>query len=57
MDIALITVGQMYRYYLRQVLVGDGRRPARKALKKRSRTPECRPAEPCRSRCRCAHSG
>jgi conjugative relaxase-like TrwC/TraI family protein len=34
MDIALITAGQMYRYYLRQVLVGDGRRPARKALKK-----------------------
>jgi TrwC relaxase len=34
MDIALITAGQMYRYFLRQVLVGDGRRPARKALKK-----------------------
>lgn len=28
MDIALITTGQMYRYYLRQVVVGDGRRPA-----------------------------
>lgn len=33
MDIALITAGQMYRYYLRQVLVGDSRRPARKPLK------------------------
>ncbi|MFD7409485.1 MobF family relaxase [Streptomyces sp. NPDC059866] len=34
MDIALITAGQMYRYFLRQVLVGDGRRPACKPLKK-----------------------
>ncbi|MCX4799889.1 relaxase domain-containing protein [Streptomyces sp. NBC_01242] len=34
MDIALITAGQMYRYYLRQVLVGDGRRPARKPLRR-----------------------
>ncbi|MFJ9588745.1 hypothetical protein [Streptomyces acidicola] len=34
MDIALITRGQMHRYYLRQVLVGDGRRPGRKPLKK-----------------------
>ncbi|MGW3653539.1 MobF family relaxase [Streptomyces sp. NPDC000878] len=34
MDIALITAGQMYRYYLRQVLVGDGRRPGRKPLRK-----------------------
>ncbi|MFI6730229.1 relaxase domain-containing protein [Streptomyces atratus] len=34
MDIALITAGQMYRYYMRQVLVGDGRRPARKPLKR-----------------------
>lgn len=33
MDIALITAGQMYRYYLRQVLVGDGRRPSRKSLR------------------------
>ncbi|MEU1670384.1 MobF family relaxase, partial [Streptomyces sparsogenes] len=32
MDIALITAGQMYRYYLRQVVVGDGRRPARTPL-------------------------
>ncbi|WP_158795097.1 MobF family relaxase [Streptomyces sp. NRRL S-337] len=32
MDIAKITAGQMYRYYLRQVVVGDGRRPARKPL-------------------------
>ncbi|WP_432197091.1 MobF family relaxase [Streptomyces sp. bgisy027] len=34
MDIALITAGQMYRYFLRQVLIGDGRRPARQPLKK-----------------------
>ncbi|MFJ9472522.1 MobF family relaxase [Streptomyces caniferus] len=34
MDIALITRGQMYRYYLRQVVVGDGRRPPRKPLRK-----------------------
>ncbi|MFJ9634864.1 MobF family relaxase [Streptomyces sp. NPDC101175] len=34
MDIAPITAGQMYRYYLRQVLVGDGRRPGRKSLRK-----------------------
>ncbi|MER7178869.1 MobF family relaxase [Streptomyces hyaluromycini] len=34
MDIALITAGQMYRYYLRQVVVGDGRRPARTPLAK-----------------------
>ncbi|MEV5049341.1 MobF family relaxase [Streptomyces griseoincarnatus] len=33
MDIALITAGQMYRYFLRQVLVGDGRRPGRTPLK------------------------
>ncbi|MFI1622385.1 MobF family relaxase [Streptomyces lydicus] len=33
MDIALITRGQMYRYYLHQVVVGDGRRPARKPLR------------------------
>ncbi|MFC9623922.1 hypothetical protein ACFTXM_29350 [Streptomyces sp. NPDC056930] len=33
MDIALITAGQMCRYYLRQV-VGDGRRPARTPLVK-----------------------
>lgn len=33
MDVALITAGQMYRYYLRQVLVGDGRRPVRKPLR------------------------
>jgi conjugative relaxase-like TrwC/TraI family protein len=30
--IALITAGQMYSYYLRQVVVGDGRRPARTPL-------------------------
>lgn len=34
MDIARITAGQMYRYYLRQVVVGDGRRPPRTPLKK-----------------------
>ncbi|MFD5898667.1 MobF family relaxase [Streptomyces sp. NPDC060366] len=33
MDIAIIRAGQMYRYYLRQVLVGDGRRPARTPLR------------------------
>ena len=33
-DIALITAGQMYRYYLRRVVVGDGRRPARTPLVK-----------------------
>ena len=33
MDIAKITAGQMYRYYLHQVVVGDGRRPARTPLK------------------------
>ncbi len=32
MDFELITAGQMYRYYLRQVVVGDGRRPARTPL-------------------------
>ncbi|MFF7845193.1 MobF family relaxase [Streptomyces ossamyceticus] len=34
MDIALITAGQMYRYHLRQTVVGDGRRPARTSLVK-----------------------
>ena len=34
MDIALITAGQMYRYYLRQVVFGDSRRPARTPLAK-----------------------
>lgn len=33
-DIKLITAGQMYRYYLRQTVVGDGRRPARTPLAK-----------------------
>ncbi|MHB6912835.1 MobF family relaxase [Streptomyces sp. DB-54] len=33
MDIALITAGQMYHYYLRRVVVGDGRRPARTPLR------------------------
>ncbi|WP_331762327.1 relaxase domain-containing protein (plasmid) [Streptomyces sp. NBC_01520] len=33
MDIAIIRAGQMYRYYLRQVVVGDGRRPARTPLR------------------------
>lgn len=45
MDIALIAAGQMYRYFLRQVLVGDGRRPARKPLRKAHRTPEFRSAD------------
>lgn len=34
MDIAIIRAGQMYRYYLRHVVVGDGRRPARTPLRK-----------------------
>lgn len=34
MDIALITAGQMYRYHLRQTVVGDGRRPGRTPLAK-----------------------
>lgn len=34
MDIAIIRAGQMYRYYLRQVVVGDGRRAARTPLRK-----------------------
>lgn len=34
MDIAKVTAGQMYRYYLRQVVVGDGCRPPRKPLRK-----------------------
>lgn len=34
MDIAIIRAGQMYRYYLRQVVVGDGHRPARTPLRK-----------------------
>ncbi|MEV7730014.1 hypothetical protein AB0P15_35675 [Streptomyces sp. NPDC087917] len=33
MDIAIIRAGQMYRYYLRQVVVGDERRPARTPLR------------------------
>ncbi|MCX4598830.1 relaxase domain-containing protein [Streptomyces sp. NBC_01549] len=33
-DIELITAGQMHRYYSRQVVVGDGRRPARTPLAK-----------------------
>ncbi|MFE3903770.1 MobF family relaxase [Streptomyces sp. NPDC059153] len=33
MDIEIVTAGQMYRYFLRQVVVvGDGRRPARTPL-------------------------
>ncbi|MFJ6805710.1 MobF family relaxase [Streptomyces anulatus] len=31
-DIRVIRAGQMYRYYLRQTVVGDGRRPARTPL-------------------------
>ncbi|MFF4658952.1 hypothetical protein [Streptomyces sp. NPDC001381] len=29
----------MYRYFLRQVLVGDGRRPGARRWRRRSRTP------------------
>ncbi|WEH43954.1 MobF family relaxase [Streptomyces sp. AM 2-1-1] len=32
-DIKVIRAGQMYRYYLRQTVVGDGRRPARTPLR------------------------
>ncbi|MEH0441948.1 hypothetical protein QBA74_41795 [Streptomyces scabiei] len=32
-DIKIIRAGQMYRYYLRQTVVGDGRRPARTPLR------------------------
>ncbi|MFG2600748.1 MobF family relaxase [Streptomyces sp. NPDC048462] len=32
-DIKVIRSGQMYRYYLRQTVVGDGRRPARAPLR------------------------
>lgn len=32
-DIKEISAGQMYRYYLRQVVVGDGRRPGRSPLR------------------------
>ncbi|MFE7766473.1 relaxase domain-containing protein [Streptomyces sp. NPDC057438] len=31
-DIKVIRAGQMYRYYLREMVVGDGRRPARTPL-------------------------
>ncbi|MFH8533504.1 hypothetical protein ACH4GE_34400 [Streptomyces tendae] len=32
-DIRVIRAGQMYRYYLRETVVGDGRRPARTPLR------------------------
>ncbi|MFF8910912.1 MobF family relaxase [Streptomyces olivaceoviridis] len=32
-DIGVIRAGQMYRYYLRETVVGDGRRPARTPLR------------------------
>ncbi|MEV1049296.1 MobF family relaxase [Streptomyces sp. NPDC049916] len=32
-DIRVIRAGQMYRYYLREIVVGDGRRPARTSLR------------------------
>ncbi|MEV6742498.1 MobF family relaxase [Streptomyces sp. NPDC051104] len=32
-DIRVIRAGQMYRYYLRQTVVGDGRRPSRTPLR------------------------
>ncbi|MET9077917.1 MobF family relaxase [Streptomyces sp. NPDC004232] len=32
-DIRVVRAGQMYRYYLRQTVVGDGRRPARTPLR------------------------
>ncbi|MEW1552269.1 MobF family relaxase, partial [Streptomyces tsukubensis] len=33
MDVELVTVGQRYRYYMRQVLAGHGSRPARGSLR------------------------
>ncbi|GGZ25312.1 hypothetical protein GCM10010300_80960 [Streptomyces olivaceoviridis] len=32
-DIRVIRAGQMYRYYSRETVVGDGRRPARTPLR------------------------
>ncbi|MEU6459929.1 hypothetical protein [Streptomyces sp. NPDC047065] len=32
-DIRVIRAGQMYRYYLRETVVGDGRRPVRTSLR------------------------
>lgn len=32
-DIRVIRAGRMYRYYLRETVVGDGRRPARTPLR------------------------
>ncbi|MET9535646.1 hypothetical protein ABZY02_34695 [Streptomyces sp. NPDC006649] len=32
-DIRVVRAGQMYRYYLREIVVGDGRRPARTPLR------------------------
>jgi hypothetical protein len=32
-DIRIVRAGQMYRYYLRETVVGDGRRPARTPLR------------------------
>ncbi|MFI9248295.1 relaxase domain-containing protein [Streptomyces sp. NPDC053086] len=32
-DIRVVRAGQMYRYYLRETVVGDGRRPARTPLR------------------------
>ncbi|MET9016725.1 hypothetical protein ABZX74_38580 [Streptomyces olivaceoviridis] len=32
-DIRVIRAGQMYRYYLRETVVGDGRRPDRMPLR------------------------
>ncbi|MEH0420545.1 hypothetical protein [Streptomyces sp. B21-083] len=32
-DIKVVRAGQMYRYFLRETVVGDGRRPARTPLR------------------------
>ncbi|MCX4633168.1 hypothetical protein [Streptomyces sp. NBC_01443] len=32
-DIRVVRAGQMYRYFMRQTVVGDGRRPARTPLR------------------------
>lgn len=34
MDAMIVNAGQMQRYYTRETVVGDGRRPARTPLKK-----------------------
>ena len=42
-DIGVIRAGQMYRYYLRETVVGDGRRSARTPLREARSKPVSRP--------------